>query len=115
MNPVVEGFISVVPNQRYEVFIEIVLTDVDHSIEYADISVDDVNFGRCNPDQNIDCNAWYDCTRTSHGTNVPRREITSISGRVKIIAKYNTHVHRSGCKWNGKDLSGIVRVTMTPI
>ena len=59
-SPTVIGTIRVVPQQRYTLFVEVLRTDYDNADEYADVTINVVNIGKCEG-----CSAWQDCTSTN--------------------------------------------------
>ena len=113
--PTIQENINVIPNQRYLVDVEIVITDTEHRDEYADITFDGKNFGRCNPSLPDHTCTWHSCNVTTHGSNVERQAITSTNGVVAFKAKYSRDVDQSRkCTLDGATGTAIVRVTLTP-
>ena len=90
-------------------------TDTGDSVEYADITLDGKNFGRCNPSSNDYTCTWHNCSEMVHGTNVERQAITSLDGVILFKASYNRHVNQARtCTVDSFTGTAIVRVTLTP-
>ena len=59
--PVISGEISTIPQARYTVKVEIKETDFgDGTSEYANVSVNAIDFGKCTPSGHGTCK-WYTC------------------------------------------------------
>ena len=107
------------PHQNYLVAIEILHTDTNAPDVYADITLDGINFGRCNPKGiRFKC-SWHDCSLpTYYGTNVPKRLINSTNGVILFKAAYSysygyAYGHEE-CSVNGVSGAAFARVTLTP-
>ena len=110
--PTIQGNINVIPNKRYLVDVEIV---VSSHHEYADITLDGKNFGSCNPSYSC---AWHNCTERLNGTHVERQGINSTDGIILFEATYS-HTFFSKysaltCTVDGFTGTAIVRVTLIP-
>ena len=104
-----------IPHQGYIVDVEIVITDTGESFEYADITLDGKNFGRCNPSLSDHSCTWHNCSVMSQGTNVKRQVITSTDGVIVFKAKYSSDVDQAQtCSVDGATGTAIVRETLTP-
>ena len=105
------------PNQKYDVFVEILLTDHDDKCEYVDFTINGASSGRCHPAEPNKC-MWYDCTQLKFGDSVPIREVTSSSGIIEIKAVYGVEypvdTFTRKCNWKGTLTYGVIRLTMTP-
>ena len=113
--PIIQENIKIIPNQKYLVDVEIVITDTEHRDEYADITFDGKNFGKCNPSLADHTCTWHSCNLTTHGTNVERQPITSTDGVIAFKAKYSSDVDQSRkCTVDGATGTAIVRVTLIP-
>ena len=113
--PIIQENINVIPNQRYLVDIEIVITDTETDKEYADMTLDGKNFGRCNPSLADNTCTWHSCNDTGHFDHVERQAITSTNGVISFKAQYSREVNiASGCHVDGVSGTAIVRVTLTP-
>ena len=113
--PTIQENINVIPHQSYIVDVEIVITDTEASHEYADITLDGKNFGRCNPSLSDHSCTWHNCSVMTHGTNVKRQVITSPDGVIVFKAKYSSGVNQAQtCSVDGATGTAIVRVTLTP-
>ena len=104
--PLIEQTIAVNPNIIYHVGIEIMLTDLDASSEYADISINGNNVGRCNPNYGEGWCAWYTCTITP---NVA----TSTNSEFTIRLQYSPAVNYLVCSYDGQTGLAVARVTLT--
>ena len=113
--PMIKENIYVIPHQSYLVDVEIVHSDTDNENEYADITFDGQDFGRCNPNGHEFKCTWHNCSEENHGSNVPRRSINSTFGIIKFEAAYSRNVDADpSCNANGVKWTAIVRVTLTP-
>ena len=113
--PTIQENINVIPHQSYIVDVEIVITDTQQSLEYADITLDGKNFGRCNPSLPDHSCTWHNCSVMTHGTNIKRQVITSTDGVIVFKAKYSSDVDQAQtCTVDGETGTAIVRVTLTP-
>ena len=112
--PVVEGTLSVTPGKQYSVKVEIYLTDLDLSSEYATITIGGENFGDCNPNSsNSNCTpqsgcCWYDCSN-----DLSKGNFLASSGQIAVVARYSYEVNCCTCPWEGVNTLGIFRITLT--
>ena len=108
--PVVEGTLSVTPGKQYSVKVEIYLTDLDGSSEYATITIGGENFGNCNPNFSSAQGGcyWYDCSN-----DLSRGTVSASSGQIAVHAAYSYAVDCCECPWEGVDTLGIFRITLT--
>ena len=105
--PLIEKTITVTPNISYHVKIEVMLNDLDASHEYADISINGNNVGRCNPYFLPNNCAWYTCT-------ISPTEATSTTSDLTIRLQYSQYVYTSSkCTYNGQTGNAVARVTLT--
>ena len=110
VGPLIEQTITVTPNIIYNVKIEVMLTDLDSSSEYADISINGNNVGRCNP-VGIGYEAgscrWYTCT-------ISPTEATSTNSYLMIRLQYSPDVESvTPCTYDGQTWHAVARVTLT--
>ena len=108
--PVVEGTLSVTPGKQYSVKVEIYLTDLDLSSEYATITIGGENFGDCNPNfsQAQSGCYWYDCSN-----DLSKGNFLASSGQIAVVARYSYEVNCCTCPWEGVNTLGIFRITLT--
>ena len=104
--PLIEQSITVTPNIIYHVKIEVMLTDLDLNTEYADISINGNNVGRCNPNSGQGSCDWYTCI-LSH------TEATSTNSHLTIQLEYNNVYYDDKCTYDGHTAHAIARVTLT--
>ena len=91
------------------------ITDTEHRDEYADITFDGRDFGRCNPSLADHTCTWHSCNVTTHGTNVERQLIASTDGVIAFKAQYSRDVDQSRkCTMDGATGTAIVRVRLIP-
>ena len=113
--PVIKGTIKVVPNQLYNVRIEVMRSDTDNEREkIEDIIMNSDSFGSCNPDGIKDC-SYYDCSQNNHGDYLTKQTIKSSDGQVNIQLTYTSAVEMKECVHEGFKVSAVARVTLTPI
>ena len=108
--PVVTGTLSVSPGNQYSVKVEIYLTDLDSSSEYATITIGGKSMGDCNPNFSAAQSGcyWYDCSNDLSGGN-----ILASSGQIAVVATYTSAVGCCTCAWEGVNTLGIIRITLT--
>ena len=108
--PVVTGTLSVSPGNQYSVKVEIYLTDLDASSEYATTTIGGKNMGDCNPNFSAAQSGcyWYDCSNDLSGGN-----ILASSGQIAVVATYTSAVGCCTCAWEGVNTLGIIRITLT--
>ena len=87
------------------------ITDLDDSNEYLDITIDDKSLGRCIPRANKhhSCD-WHVCS-------ISRTQITTSSSNVPINIQFSYGVSSSHTVWcTSDDLTshGVARITMIP-
>ena len=113
--PIIQENINVIPHQRYLIDVEIVITDTESHDEYADITLDGNNVGRCNPSLADHTCTWHSCNATNHHGHVERQGITSTNGVIAFEAKYSRAVNQATtCTMDGATGTAIVRVTLAP-
>ena len=113
-NPVITDTLSVTPNQRYEMTIEVYGTDLDDSDEYIEITVDGNNIGRCTPNvANSQC-SFYSCKEIDNSNNIFRREIYSSDSTISIRANFIGVGSGGGCFYDGVTTYGVMRFTLSP-
>ena len=106
VRPLLEFTLTVTPNINYHVNIEVMLTDLDSSNEYVDISINGNDVGRCNPNYGHRICDWYTCT-------ISPTEATSTNSHLTIqLEYYNVH-DRDKCTYDGHTAHAIARVTLT--
>ena len=97
------------PNKMYGVKVELMMTDLDTTSEYADITIDGVNYGTCNPSGSQMSCQWYTCTGLSQS------QVTTASSSVSIQIQYSSGVNDLGdCTADGLSGHGVARITLIP-
>jgi len=114
-NPSFTRSLNLVPNQKYEVFIEVMGTDMDGNNEYLEVKIDGRSLGKCNVDKYNSC-IFDDCTQgNNEGYNgIQRQTIKSLSGTIKIDANFPGVDANNPCPIQGVNSRGIFRITLTP-
>ena len=114
--PLIVGSIdNIIPNQLYNVQIEVMQTDMSSYTEYAAISLNGVSYGNCDGGNTNDgaC-GWYDCQ-----SQISNNQITSSSTSVSVRLAYTSSVasSHSTCtdSASGESGGGVARVTLTPV
>lgn len=104
--PLISGYVSVEANEIYSVKVELMLTDLDGSSEYADVTIDGIDFGRCNPSGSQMSCEWYTCTE---------KQVSTSSSIVSVKVQYGSEVGDLGkCSSDGQTGHGVARITLTP-
>ena len=105
--PLIMQDIAVSPNQIYGVQVEVMLTDLNSASEYADISINGVNVGQCNPNYGQSSCAWYTCT-------ISPSQASSTNTMLSIQLQYSSAVGNFAiCTSNGQTGHAVARVTLT--
>ena len=104
--PLITQGITVSANETYDVQVEVMLTDLDSSSEYADISINGNNVGRCNPSFGQSSCAWYNCT-------ISPSQVTPTTTTLTIQLQYSSAVNAIGvCSSDGQTGHAVARVTL---
>ena len=104
--PLIEQTITVTPNIIYHVKIEVMITDLDGNTEYADISINGNNVGRCNPFYGYGSCAWYTCA-------ISPTKATSTNSDLMIRLQYSPAVGSTTCSYDDQIGHAVARVTLT--
>ena len=105
--PLISQDITVTANQFYNVQLEVMLTDLDSSSEYADISINGINVGRCNPSSGQGSCNWYTCTLSPS-------QVSSTNTILTIQLQYSSAVNDFAvCTFEGHTGHAVARVTLT--
>ena len=88
--------INIEPNTEYILQIELMRTDTDNSNEYAEIFIDGVNIGICNPNRPVFGGTYFSCNQINHGNNVPIQAVSSKNGVIQFNAKFTDFVNDVG-------------------
>ena len=115
--PVISGTIDVVPNQLYQVGIEVMRTDTDSETEkVSNIKMNSESFGSCNPDGAQHACTYYDCSHRNHGDYLIKTSIRSSTGQIAVELNYSGGVNlEATCTWNNIKVTAVARVSLTPI
>ena len=104
--PLINGHVLVEANKMYSVKVELMLTDLDGSSEYADIIIDGIDFGRCNPSGTQMSCEWYTCTE---------KQVSISNSIISVNIQYGSEVGDLGkCTSDGQTGHGVARITLTP-
>ena len=104
--PLIDGHVLVEANKIYSVKVELMLTDLDGSSEYADIIIDGIDFGRCNPSGTQMSCEWYTCTE---------KQVSISNSIISVNIQYGSEVGDLGkCTSDGQTGHGVARITLTP-
>ena len=118
-----EGTITVVPNLRYELKVEVLRNDLGRKDEkVSDITMNGVIIGGCNPDgDDYDC-TFYDCT-----SSLKQTTIFSHTASIKASLHFRGHSRDCDCDKNTWECSkedtkphftpmkAVARITLSPI
>ena len=104
--PLINGYVLVEVNKIYSIKVELMLTDLDGSSEYADIIIDGIDFGRCNPSGTQMSCEWYTCTE---------KQVSISNSIISVNIQYGSEVGDLGkCTSDGQTGHGVARITLTP-
>ena len=101
--------IEVVANETYNVQIDVMTTNsLPSDTEYADVSIDGSNVGRCNPNGRgrWDLCIWWRCP-------VIPSQVSSTTTSLSIQLQYNSGASGTHCTYNGQSAYQMARVTLT--
>ena len=100
--------IEVVANEIYNVQIDVMTTDLNSDSEYADVSIDGSNVGRCNPSGRgrWDSCKWWRCP-------VKPSQMSSTTNSLSIQLQYSSGAAGQQCTYNGQSAYQMARVTLT--
>ena len=107
--PLITGSIPATSSLLYNVQVELMLTDLDRDNEYADITLNGISFGQCNPSSCQACCKWYNCSalRTSPILGSPTGILVHI--------QYSNSASSYRCTVNGHRDTAIARITLVPL
>ena len=105
--PLIMQDITVTPNQLYNVHVEVMLTDLDHSSEYANISIAGNLVGMCNPNYGQGSCNWYSC-------EISPSQAFSSNTVLSVQLQYSQAVNDfATCTFGGQTGHAVARVTLT--
>ena len=105
--PRIEQNLAVTAYQLYNIYVEIMLTDLDHSTEYTDIYLNTNHVGRCNPTLCQGCCDWYGCT-------ISPSQVFSTNSVVNVTLQYSTQVNAfAQCSYDGQTGHAVALVTIS--
>ena len=104
--PLITQGITVSANEAYDVQVEVMLTDLNSASEYADISINGNNVGRCNPSSGQGSCDWYNCT-------ISPSQVTPTTTTLTIQLQYSSAVNDFAvCSSDGQTGHAVARVTL---
>ena len=106
--PRLQKNIDVVANEIYNVQVEVMTTDLSSSSQFADVSIEGRNVGRCNPEPiyQWDSCIWWICP-------ISPSQVSSSTTSLSIQLQYSSSVSGGSCTYNGQSTMAIARVTLT--
>ena len=115
--PLIEETISgLAQGTTYDVQVQLMLTDLSWSMEYATITINGENFGDCDGGNTCDgCCTWYTCNGLD---NMNNNQITPSTTSITVKLAYTTHVSSTYAKCtdsvSGEMGGGVARIILTP-
>ena len=99
--------ITVTPYQLYNVDVEVMLADIDHSTEYANISINGNFVGKCNPNHGQGSCNWHTC-------DINPRQAFSTNSVLPVKLQYSVGVNNfATCTFGGQTGHAVARVFLT--
>ena len=104
---------NVASGTTYTVQVELMITDLSSSQEYATITVGTTELGTCDGGNTCDgCCTWYTCQ------GLTSNQITSTSTNINLVLQYSSEVSstHAACtdSVSGSTGGGVARITLTP-
>ena len=106
--PLISGSIPVIQDQLYTVKVELMLTDLDGDDEYADITLNGISFGQCNPSGGQQSCTWHICSALTQSI------IQTSTSSISVYIQYSDEVDDFPCEVDGRNAPAIARVTLIP-